>query len=350
MAHTISIYNYQGIKLTEIDASFTAVEILNQAGQGTLSIPKKDKKFLQYQEQLVRFRNIILIEDDRIGKWAAVMEEPQDWSGTDIKIPLNDYMYALSYRVLAKTVRVTYTGNSGDIITQWLAEANSAQDILIDVDPSNIYPLPPTLSYTLASETVYNALQKYPVPDTGFDWWLEPYFTSSNNLRFNFKWQVIRGDYQPVKLVEGTSVAEGNMIYRQSGPVANRVLAFGNNADYNLTQKYVAEDQGSQDTYGLTEYPYAVQSDSFAVVTQAARKIRNKFGKPRNIYYPIALEQPGKNLFPFLRIGDFVQMELIGYGLTAGQIGINGMVRIVGRSWSNHTGGTRRLQLTVNTQ
>lgn len=335
MAHQIFVFDAYGRIISETNWSFEVNDVINLAGPGRVTVPFNDLVFQQFQEELVKVGNIVLVRDDRCGDWAGIMETPYEWARGSIDIPLFSYEYALRYR---STAGLSLAGTADTVLKNLIAQANVRGDTLID--PSGITAVGNNVAARSRSPNIYDFVVNTLVNEGDFDWWVSPEFDErSGKIRFVCNAVNRRGIEVATHLHEGSTLMEGNIVYRQDGPVINSVFTYTDTGA--LVSTTPLTNSESRLFYGLRE-------DSLMGTTFSAQTLLNERSHARDLFYPVAIEKDDGAFFEDLRVGNICGLTLVNYGFTNGKLGVTGKSRILARKFYNEAGADyRTMGLTV---
>ncbi len=326
MSSRISIYDINGIKLTEIDASFSRTWMLNRYGTGDFTISVTDPKATQ---ENLRFGNLITAEHEKLPIWGGIIDTPRTWMPGAIKVSCYSAAYILTSRVLDLS---TLRGTAGAIFEKIISHANSRTHTLFSL--GEVYQGGVANEFLKYGVTVYAIMQAME-EENGHDWSVIPENTNTGNLSFECNWYEKRGMIREIGLIEDKNVLIGGNLVEQ-GKIVNALLVYGSGATWATKPHAIATDSNSP--YGLKEALFFISELTHEEAQDKADTLLKKYKNPRKTFSLTALDDtitPANSIFYNIRIGDTIPVDLHTTGFTEGGFGLTTKVRILGMGYND---------------
>ena len=330
MRSRIRFYNRSGVPIEEIDADTTRSWLLNDVGECTFTIPKRNPKLLRY---VFEFGNFVLVTNQYTSPWVGVLDTPRVWTKRGPRMTAYSAEYQLSKRIDQERdpatnllrLPVTLIGTSGELFRQIINRANVQENTLLR--PGRIFMDGVTRQETLKSKYlthVQNISKR-----SGQDFDVTHYLTSSNQLYLDANWYARKGVTRTIALEEGVNIRLNEEIMIEQGEIQNNVIGVGSGSvdssrlAAQSTNKFSASRFGLRDavvTYStVTEYP---------TLEDNVKNYTIKSSYPRLTARVTCTE---KEIFNQMAVGDTVPLILHSAGFLATDVlGLRTTTRVLG--------------------
>ena len=282
---------------------------------------------------LLRFGNILYIHDGLLPDWAGVVGEPQAFDPAEVSIAATAAEVLFDDRRLEE--RRPLSGSPGSIFRQLVRLAAQAAPLGIgegDIDEAGL-----SARCDLGVRSMLSAIQEVQ-SRYGGEWGIAPAL-SSGGLPVLSAWysQQCGADYSgSVALVEGVNIKlEGGPVMTRYGRVRNDVLAVGTGGKQDSAARGIASDPASISSYGLRQMAVVGNFQNQADVdARAAQEVATRKEPLRR--FEVTANNP--DVYPYLRIGNRLSLELTSLGFQDGRRGIRTTVRVIGMATDDQEG------------
>lgn len=340
MAHQVTIYNYRGEPLTDVHYPITIGWTLNRPYAGTMVVPITDEVFLDWQEELVQYGNLVLVQDDDAGWWGGVIDTPRGWNGDSIVCSIYSAEYLFKFRRTPEAP-VMLDRHAGSLLSTLIDYANAPGDLLVKAGQIWGGGVPHQRTYT--ANVIYDCITKLS-DAVGNDWRVVPQLIN-NRLQFTCDWLETMGEYQAYPLKEGYNLARSSTMLKEEGPIHNDIFGYGNVVTWSKNVKTTRQNPDSIGRYGLRQAPFSVDSNSQTSVDQSVQVELDRRKDPSKKLYPLVINKD--ETFKYLGLGDIIPLSFTDVGFTGGKLGMDVNARIVGKEYTPQAGGTAIMGLTV---
>jgi hypothetical protein len=322
--YRVSVYDRQGMKKDEIDATFHCVWIANDIGKANFTISVGDPKCTADNLQ---FGNYVLFEHAQLPNWAGVISphDPRKWSGDkQVTVQLLSAEYQFSRRRAPGGGRLE--GTPGAIFTRVCQWANMGEDALIRFGGS-IWMDGPIIPVDIANQklsTIMGTVTK----SAQVEWWLDPQIDpTTHRLIFNANLSQQRGTNNGYVLKEGFNIEspQGDF-YMEEGDIINDDAVMGSAATIDARPLAIAQSPNSIGKYGLWQESEVISSGDAGGAQNVANTKMNTNAEPTGKFLLTAIDSDESgNTFALIGVGDVVLVDLYSVGFYAGLTPGNGI-------------------------
>lgn len=289
-------------------------------------------------ERVLKFGNILLIENSRLPAWVGVIDTPRQWDARTITV--NAYTMERYFKWRVGPPEQKLSGSAGSIFAQMVNYINNQE--LTVLRNGNIWTGGTYREETLNPVTLDRNLEQLQQRS------LEEYEfapSAGGRLLVYANWAYRLGTYTPLTLLEaenGGNIEKPTM--REDGDITNWIIGYGDGMSWTSRPYRYATDGASWGKYGLrqTGQEYNGVSQT-ATIDNNNTEYLTKNKEPRKIFEVTALNVG--NTFDFLRLGNRVAVKFIKLGFTNGVLGTSVNTRILGMSYNPRNGQKVKLVL-----
>ena len=339
MSQTISavITDQFGVILTDVQAQFPRSWIINDTGKCEFILSIADNAVaLQYLVE----GNLLLIEsDDGVPDWIGVIDDPQYWTFSHVKLTAYTPDYLLKYRRGNSIASLTpgHIGSYGNALRRTANACGGAQFAAGEIEAGG-----KVKDETLDTAHLLDELKRW-ATTYGMEYSFTPSRDVNGRVIINFNWMPRLGAYKPDLVIDDnvTKVVDDQVVY--NGPIINDCLAFGNSGTWDSKGTSTYKNQSSIDVYGprmevaqltsaSTKSNEKSQLDSLAQTTVKASAYPQAT-------FRLSLINAASNLalIQGIRLGDVVPFHSAGYGLTPKGVGLDCYIRVMGIAFEETT-------------
>jgi len=322
----VLMYDYTLKPLAELVCRTRRSWVLNQPdeqlGAATLWLSVADPNL---SEELLRFGNILYIHDGLLPDWAGVVGEPQAFDQAEVSIGATAAETLFDDRRLDGQTRLE--GTPGAVYRQIVRAASLIAPLGIVEGDIGELGRPVALGVGTHSllELIQNLQDKH-----GGEWGVEPSLSAGRTPVLSAWYRPQTGqDYSgSVALIEGVNItyADGPIMTRH-GRVRNDVLVVGSGGKSDTGLRGSASDPASISAYGLRQEALVENlSSQSSVDSRAAQEVATSKDPVRR--FEVTANNP--DIYPYLRIGNTLGLELTSLGFEAGRRGLTTTVRVIG--------------------
>lgn len=330
----VFIYDYTLKPLAELVCRTRRSWVLNQPdeqlGSATAWLSINDPNL---SEELLRFGNILYIHDGLLPDWAGVIGEPQSFDQAEVSIGATAAETLFDDRRLDGLSRLE--GTPGAIFRQIVRAADlpaplgvSEGDIGEDGEPVRLQ---------VGTQSLLDLIQDLQDKHGG-EWGVEPGLSDGRAPVLSAWYRAATGqDYSgSVALIEGVNItyADGPIMTRY-GRVKNDVMVLGTGGKQDTGVRGAAIDHASISAYGLRQKAIVENlAGQSSVDSRAAQEVRA--GKAPLRRFEVTANNP--DIYPYLRIGNRLGLELVSLGFQDGRRGLTTTVRVIGMATDDADG------------
>lgn len=316
--------------LEEFDANTTRSWLLNDVGECTFTIGKRNPKLKKYA---IEFGNYILVTNRYTDPWVGVIDVPRVWTRRGPQVTAYSAEHLFSKRIDQDrdpttnllVAPVTLEGVAGEIYRQLINRANRREDTLLR--PYSIFMDGVPRQETIKSN--YLTHVKNLSTRTGQDFDVTHVLSANNELSLSANWYVSKGVGRTIALEEGVNIELGEEIMVEQGTLHNSVVGVGAGSVDSSRLAAIAKVARSQLVYGLREavVTYSTVTE-FPTLQDNVNVYANKNAYPRLTARIICTEQ---GLFTDLNVGDTIPLIFHSAGFaTTEDLGLSTTTRIIG--------------------
>jgi hypothetical protein len=338
MRSRIRFYNRQGIPLDEVDADTIRSWLLNEVGECTFVIGKRNPKLLKY---LIEFGNFILVTNEHTSPWVGVIDLPRAWTRRGPRVTAYSAEHILKKRYdqvndpvtsLLK-LPVTLTGTAGELFTQIVNLANVPEDTILEA--ARIFKDGVTRQETLKSD--YLTHIKNISLRSGQDFDVRYSLSATNQLSLQANWYSRKGQTRGIALEEGVNIRLNDEVMIEQGEIINSVVAIGSGSVDSSRLAAVAKSPASIRQYGLREGVV-----TYSTVTELPTLQNNADVFVRQNAYPrltARITCTEQEIFDQMETGDVLPLILHTAGFLGSDVlGLRTTTRILGLQAFDQTG------------
>lgn len=306
-----------------------------QFGSASIVISNKEPKLT---EQLLRFGNIVYIHDGVLPDWCGEVGEPEEGYQGEVVVNALSIETILDDRTCGSN---TFEGYSADVILSIIQEAHRQSPMIItDGDLETGGQLTKSITYGKSALMLIQEQQAA----TGYEWGVEPALGEYKIPTLSIWWDSFRGEdlSGSVSLIEGVNIEfAAGPLYTKHGRIKNEVTVSGTTLVHDEPFLTIARNDDSISTFGLRQrHIIGGIATGRALQARAITEVANN-ATPYYRFYPTA---NNPTIYPYLKIGNILGIQLKTVGRTGGRTGITSTVRIVGMATDDEIG---TVELTV---
>lgn len=319
----IRVFDFNGVEIAEIpNVNVSRSWKLNAAGQAEFTLPITSPKA---REPVLRYGNLVLIEDDRLPSWSGVIDLPREWPVRAVTVRAYSGEWLLSYR---RGDNVKRTGTAGEIFKEIIAYCNLAEYLGVEI--GSVWGGGMSREETLNpqnSRGVYDdVLQIAERADN--DFWFEAVL-DKGKLGFRANWVQRRGRVLNMTLEEGAHLKLSDRPMVEQGQIINDLLGIGEGSS--TASKVTARrvDDESRARYRLRQGSvYFSGNTQVGTVENNTESALKQCREPMRVFDVGLLNRGG--LWKKVWVGDQVEIRFNTVGFTGSNFGCTTPVRILG--------------------
>lgn len=325
MTSRIVIYDKTGGAIAEIEANVQRTWELNAYASATFMLANND---LKAQEEFVQFGNFLVVEHEKLGSWAGMIDTPRDWGYRQFTVHAYSAEYILTKR--RGPTSATLEGSPGAVFQQMVELANQAAPTLIQV--GTVYSGGRTRKEPYNLENLYEAIKAL-AQGCGQDWDVLPVFSAGGKLGFEANWYEKKGILQPIRLEETLNLELLADPLVEQGDIVNDLVGFGGGGTWESRASVRLIDATSAGIYGTMQGSRSFDPDEEGTIEENTRTALAKAAYPRRTFRIHALDVG--DLFYSLRPGNRLPLKTLNIGFTGGNFGMETVVRILGMTYDD---------------
>jgi len=321
----ILVFDRFGTALDELDALTKRSWLLCGEGMCTFRMATSDPKCT---ETLLQFGNFLLIQDDELPDWCGVIEPDRNWGYGWVEVRA----YTVE-RLLANcgTPIRKITGSAGAIFAQLISIYN--QQASMPFVLGTVYRGGPQREETLG-DSVYEHLKR--VCERSGNYWRFVPGIKNGQLIIRAEWLESLGENNNQLLAEGLNLALEEPLMTEYGPIWNVVTGLGDASTTGSRLSVTVEDAESINKFGRRSTSIVFSGNTtFPALEQNAREYLRRYSQP--LKQVTAKIVRNGDVFQNLRIGDWYQVSLSSAGFTAGMLGYQATMRLIGMERDDET-------------
>lgn len=324
MSSRISIFNYAGNKIAEIDAYFRRTWKLNEFGEGEIELSIEDAKA---NFQYLKYGNLIYAEHDKLPAWGGVIYTPRDWKQFST-ITVNCYSaeYLLKFRATPMVLKSE--GAAGQVFAD-LINNTYPKEYPLPVDVGDIWGGGDAHKLTHNYQQTYEAIATL-AENTGYEWDLTPVI-EGGRLYFRANWYDAKGVTRALRLIENINLELNSTPMVEQGEIANYLIGYGAGSTWSTKPISEAIDQSAVNEYGLFAKVVGFEEGQKAQIKANTQAQLDYHKQPRITFDLNALDKG--ETFSNIRVGDTLPIELYSCGFTNGELGYQGYGRVTGMTY-----------------
>ena len=314
MADRIRIYTRNGRGLCDVRATAERTWTLNQEGEAEFDLVTMDPAC---REDVLRFGNWVLIENDKLEPWVGMIDVPQEWKRRYVHVHAYTPERQLLYRDVPRTAHLA--GKSGNLFAHIFEICNRQENTVLT--RGNVwmggkdYP-----DENWSGDSLADYLQALCERSNAF-YSFRP-VTLYGSLLIYANWSQVTGPAVQDALVESYNVEDKDNSYLLQDEFRNELWGYGKGAKPDGRPTARARDTASWSKYGLRQgnesySDYNKESAVAAALQSALEKkawptavfelgildVGNTWGRLRNGYtYPLSLWSVGWGVHTSARI------------------------------------------------
>lgn len=323
---TVKVFNLDGsVQVAQFQARVERSFAIGDEGRGTFTYASRKTDIVN--DEVLRFGNWILIENDTLMPWVGVIDIPRKWSSRAAVVHCYSPEHVFGWR--RGPFEQTLTGSAGTIFSKLLKMVNTAQ--ATPIVEGGIWrggtQREETINPTPLNEDL---LRLYERSLEEYQW--RPVVTDSGRLLVYADWVERLGADTPALLHEGKgggNLEASSNILVEDGPIINDILAYGEGETWLSKPNVPVTDNSSVARYGLRQSAKEYQGvTSAATLKVHAEKELAKFAEPPKTFALTALNVG--DTFKYIRMGNRLNLQFQNIGFYSGGPGLEVKVRIIG--------------------
>lgn len=335
--YRLSIFNRQGWKTAEIDATFHCIWTMAPTiGTAYYTMSTSDPKCTFENCAPGRY---VLFEHNDLGNWGGVIctHNQRRWNGEkQITIPIMAAEYQFNRRRAG--AGSGFDGNTGTIFKEFCRTANSAEDALIRFNGA-IWGGGGQAGVADPKNAMLSDIMAQLANDAGVDWWFDPVINPLNGrLNFNACLSPKRGRSNNYVLKEGFNLENiSGDFFVEEGDIVNDNFVTGVAARNGDTPKKQSIYTPSINQYGLWQNSESSTSSDEGPVQAQADATVNAKNQPVGKFMLTALKSVEcPDTFQHLRTGDTYNLDIntVSFYNNGNQNGIDARTRVLSREYS----------------
>lgn len=325
MTSRIVVYDKSGGAIAEISANVRRSWELNKYQTATFAMANEDAKA---QERFLQFGNFILVEHEKLGSWAGMIDTPREWGYRQFTVKAYSGEYILTTR--RGPTSETLEGSPGAVFQQMVEKANQSAATLIRI--GTIYSGGRTRKEPYNLEDPYEAVKKL-AEGCGQEWDITPGIDAGGRLYFEANWYEKKGSTQLIKLEETLNMELGNQPMTEQGHLINDLVGFGPGMTWESKSSVRLIDAESAGDYGIRQDSKDYGPEDEGTIEENTRASLAKWKMPRRTFSVKALDVG--DLFFALRVGNRLPVRFINVGFNPEGFGMETVVRILGMTYDD---------------
>lgn len=330
MHSRIRIFNRLGVPVGEVSATTKRSWMLNNYGECTFVISKRDPKL---QQGLIEFGNIVLVTNPYTKPWCGIIDTPRTWTRNGPRVTAYSAEILLSYRdnlgVNPSTSLLnaleTLTGKAGSLFQQIVIRMNATEDTLVRAGTTFMSGADrqETLNSDLLTHT-RNIAER-----SGNDFDITAAVNDNNTISFLANWYEKKAKNINVVLEEGVSIELKDETMIEQGVIANSIIGAGV-ADIDMP----SIGAFYQDSASVLRFGTRQASVTYGTVSEVATLTENVKTLTARSAYPratAAVTCVKRDMYKSIEEGDTVRLVLHNAGFGANKtLGFDKSVRVLG--------------------
>lgn len=315
-----TIYDKNGIPLTDIRTRCVFSSLLNDYGEAVFSISYDDAKC---KRNYLEFGNYILVRNEKLPPWLGMIDTPRIWRNGYVEIHAFELNLLLKYRYAP--LNTVIEGTPGVKAVELLRLANLQESTIIR--PGYIYSGGATYSQKM-NESVLAHLKSIAV-DNGHEWLISPVEAPTGRMYAELSWHERAGVETGLTLSQGFNVAYGETPMEENGELVNHVETVVD-PDSNTEAGAQTYSYSESTSYGKRAVRLVLNGsiDSAGLETMARQRVSEK--RNPSLSMPLGIMDVG-DTFEKIALGNVVsyKLPLVGFANQIG-FGTSKKVRILG--------------------
>lgn len=326
----VRIFDRRGRPLCQFRAAWARSWVIN--GEGRASAKLAVTKTQYVNDDMLRYGNWILIQNDSLPDWVGMIDVPREWGNRVVTVnaftPERQFMYRRG------PLEVVLTGSAGSIAEQLLTLVNAAENTILragDIWRGGVQRQetvnPTRLSQNLAGLSARSHEE--------YSW--RPIINPQGRLLIYMDWFSRLGERTSVILQEGKKggnieVSDAPMV--EDAPIVNDLLGYGQGTTWKTRPSAVTlASDDSRERFGLRQ-----DSQNWNAVIDLGTIRDNNEQRLSNVSYPdlifsvTALNRG--DTFKYLGLGNRLTLRLASTGFTGDNVGVETLVRIIGMGYN----------------
>ena len=319
-----TIYNHQGIPLTDIRAAVVRSWLLNTIGEAIFYLPVSGSKC---RREFLEFGNFIVVEHDSLPDWVGMIDTPRIWHNGYVEVHAFDPAFLLQYRF--PPLNSIMSGTPAQRAGQLLDWANGQYDTRIRMG----YQAGEGVAVEeTVSESIYTHLKRLS-ENNGHDWICSPSYDENGNLMVILDWYARAGIDTGFELTQGKNIIYGDAPLEESGELISYEEAISDPQE----DGFATATYGEAAPYGLRAVRnlYSGQPDAGTLLSYATQTVQKQ--KTPAVSTPLTVVDTGST-FSHLRLGNVLQYKYTNVGFDISGLGAQDTVRINGLRYDEITG------------
>jgi hypothetical protein len=323
---TVKIFNIDGsVQVAQFQARVERSWAIGDESRATFTYSSRKTEIVN--DDVLRFGNWILLENDALMPWVGVIDIPRKWTSRTVMVHCYSPEHVFGWR--RGPLERTLTGSAGTIFANLLSYVNTAQPT--PITSGSIWRGGPqreeTINPTPLSEDL---LRLYERSQEEYQW--RPVVTDSGRLLIYADWVERLGEDTAALLHEGKgggNLEASSNILVEDGPIINDLLGYGEGATWLSKPTVPVIDPASIARYGLRQGAKEFQGvTSAATIKVNAVKELAKVSEPPKTFALTALNVG--DTFKYFRMGNRLNLQFQNIGLGVAGVGLQIKIRIVG--------------------
>lgn len=325
----VRIFDKQGFPVAEFRAAVERSWSLADEGRAAFTYPTRKTDVVN--ENVLRFGNWLLVENDYLPPWVGVIDTPRDFSPRVVAVHAYTPEHVFGWR--RGPLEVKINGAAGAIFERLIALVNAPDPTVIragDIFRGGI-AREETINPTPLSEDLSRIVER-----SGEEYHWRPVTDANGRLVVYADWMSVVGSRTSALLHEGKGggnvEAVGNILV-EDGEIFNDLLAYGDGQSWVSRPNAVVTDAASIAKYGVRQ-----SAEEFSGVTNvntlrenAAEKIAQQ-KEPVRSFHLNALHVG--DTFKYLQLGNVLSLRFENMGFTGGGLGYETNVRITAMAYN----------------
>lgn len=322
MAETVTFYDYTGSRVDEVACRAVTTWSLLKTDKARITLPLPDVE-PKITEELIRYSNLVLIEDARAGDWVGVLRSPESWNHDSLELT------AFGPDILLEDRRGSsgpQEGRSGELFRQIIDDANLEEDTRLRAGSIDVYGEIDRIRMKKVDMLVdvLKDLRDREIGECRFT----HAFDAGGHLYFVGDWSRQFGVVQTAMVLrEGHNLEMGSRSFVRQGRIFNDVRVKRTAAVSEDTPSEYRQNTESRALYGLRQHNESTDRRAVAL----ADRLIKEGAQRRTVFAPTALDVG--DTFAYLGLGDVVKLETVRTGF-----GVETWVRILGKTFDDSEG------------
>lgn len=237
MAGLKTIYNLQGLPITDFKSTAVWSSLLNDVGEAVFYIATNG---IKCKRNYLEFGNYVVLQHDKLPDWVGIIDTPRIWHSGYVEVHAFELPFLLKYRLLP--LGLTVNATPGDKFKSLIDHANSSFDTLLRIGDVSSGGSVVSETFTL---DVFSHIKNL-ATDNNYEWVCSPQFDGVGRLTVKIDFSKRTNIPTGLVLQQGKNMQYGDTPLEESGELINSIEAmlegaqtasvFSENAAYGLRQ------------------------------------------------------------------------------------------------------------------